>query len=153
MRILVVEDEKKLAAYIKKGLEENYFAVDVSHDGEEGLFMLNANDYDLAILDIMLPRKNGFEALREARRYGRNRSVLLLTAKDAIEDKAHGLDLGADGYLVNPFSVPGGLPCLPELTAHRIHQQKICIAGIYYEKSRFGINPHSDCGTRVGLPF
>jgi DNA-binding response OmpR family regulator len=78
MRILVVEDEKKLASYIKKGLEENHFAIDVSHDGEEGLFMLNTNEYDLVIL--------------------------LLTAKDAIEDKVCGLDLGADDYLIKPFS-------------------------------------------------
>ncbi len=104
MRILVVEDEKKLATYIKKGLEENHFAVDVSYDGEEGLFMLNNNEYDLAILDIMLPKKNGFEILKEVRNNGKDMPILLLTAKDAVEDKAHGLDLGADDYLVKPFS-------------------------------------------------
>ncbi|MEP9412242.1 MAG: response regulator transcription factor [Candidatus Brocadia sp.] len=104
MRILVVEDEKKLATYIKKGLEENHFAVDVSYDGEEGLFMLDTNEYDLVILDIMLPKKNGFEILKEARNNGKDMPILLLTAKDAVEDKAHGLDLGADDYLVKPFS-------------------------------------------------
>ncbi|MDO8140216.1 MAG: response regulator transcription factor [Candidatus Brocadiales bacterium] len=104
MRILVVEDEKKLASYIKKGLEENHFAVDTSYDGEEGLFMLNTSGYDLAILDIMLPKKNGFEILKEARNNGKDMPILLLTAKDAVEDKAHGLDLGADDYLVKPFS-------------------------------------------------
>ena len=101
MRILVVEDEKKLAPYIKKGLEENHFAIDVSHDGEEGLFMLNTNEYDLVILDILLPKKNGLEILLEARKNGKNIPILLLTAKDAVEDKAYGLDLGADDYLVN----------------------------------------------------
>lgn len=104
MRILVVEDEKKLATYIKKGLEENHFAVDVSFDGEEGLFMLNANEYDLVILDILLPKKNGLEILQEARNNGKKMPILLLTAKDAVEDKARGLDLGADDYLVKPFS-------------------------------------------------
>lgn len=104
MRILVVEDEIKLATYIKKGLEENHFAVDVSYDGEEGLFMLNTNEYDLVILDIMLPKKNGFEILKEVRNNGKDMPILLLTAKDAVEDKAHGLDLGADDYLVKHFS-------------------------------------------------
>lgn len=104
MRILVVEDEKKLATYIKKGLEENYFAVDVSYDGEEGLFMLNTNEYDLVILDILLPKKDGLEILREIRKNGKCMPILLLTAKDAVEDKALGLDLGADDYLVKPFS-------------------------------------------------
>ncbi|MFO0793402.1 MAG: response regulator transcription factor [Candidatus Brocadiaceae bacterium] len=104
MRILIVEDEKKLAAYIKKGLEENHFAVDVSYDGEEGLFMLNTNEYDLVILDIMLPGKNGLEILQAARKNGKDMPILLLTAKDAVEDKARGLDSGADDYLVKPFS-------------------------------------------------
>jgi len=104
MRILVVEDEKKLATYIKKGLEENHFAVDVSYDGEEGLFMLDTNEYDLVVLDILLPKKNGLEILQQVRKNGKDMPILLLTAKDAIEDKAHGLDLGADDYLVKPFS-------------------------------------------------
>ncbi len=104
MRILVVEDEKKLAAYIKKGLEENHFAVDVSHDGEEGFFLLNANEYDLVILDILLPKKNGLEVLQQARKNDKDMPILLLTARDAVEDKARGLDSGADDYLVKPFS-------------------------------------------------
>lgn len=104
MRILVVEDEKKLATYIKKGLEENHFAVDVSHDGEEGLFMLDTNEYDLVVLDILLPKKNGLEILQQVRKNGKDMPILLLTAKDAVEDKARGLDLGADDYLVKPFS-------------------------------------------------
>ncbi|HLE87815.1 MAG: hypothetical protein A2Z57_02150 [Planctomycetes bacterium RIFCSPHIGHO2_12_39_6] len=81
MRVLVIEDEKKLAAYIKKGLEENHFAVDVSYDGEEGLFMLNTNEYDLVIFDIMLPIKSGLEILQEARKNGKDMPILLLTAK------------------------------------------------------------------------
>lgn len=104
MRILIVEDEKRLASYIKKGLEENHLAVDVSYDGEDGLFMLNTNEYDLVVLDILLPKKNGLEILKEARKSGMNMPILLLTAKDAVEDRVHGLDLGADDYLVKPFS-------------------------------------------------
>ncbi len=104
MRILIIEDEKKLALYIKKGLEENHFAVDMSHDGEEGLFMLNTNEYDLVILDIVLPKKNGLEILQEARKNGKKMPILLLTAKDAVEERARGLDLGADDYVVKPFS-------------------------------------------------
>lgn len=104
MRVLIVEDEKKLAAYIKKGLEENHFAVDVNYDGEDGLFTLNSSEYDLVILDILLPGKNGLEILKEARKNGMNMPILLLTAKDSIEDKVRGLDLGADDYLVKPFS-------------------------------------------------
>lgn len=95
---------KKLAAYIKKGLEENHFAVDVSHDGEEGLFLLNANEYDLVILDILLPKKSGLEILQQARKNDKDMPILLLTARDAVEDKARGLDSGADDYLVKPFS-------------------------------------------------
>ncbi len=104
MRILIVEDEKRLAAHLKKGLEENHLAVDVSHDGEDGLFMLNTNEYDLVVLDILLPGKTGLEILKEARKSGMNMPIILLTAKDAVEDKVHGLDLGADDYLVKPFS-------------------------------------------------
>ncbi|MDN3511221.1 MAG: response regulator [Candidatus Jettenia sp.] len=104
MRILLVEDEKRLAAYIKKGLEENHLAVDVSYDGEDGLFMLNTNEYDLVILDILLSKKDGLEILKEARKNDMNMPILLLTAKDSVEDKVRGLDLGADDYLIKPFS-------------------------------------------------
>lgn len=104
MRILVIEDEKKLANYLKKGLEEHHFAVDTCNDGEERLFMINSHAYDLVVLDIMLPLMDGFEILRTARKSGLRMPFLLLTAKDAIEDKVRGLDLGADDYLVKPFS-------------------------------------------------
>lgn len=104
MRILLVEDEKRLAAYIKKGLEENHLAVDVSYDGEDGLFMLNTNEYDLVVLDILLPKKDGLEILKEARKNNMNMPIILLTAKDSVEDKVRGLDLGADDYLIKPFS-------------------------------------------------
>lgn len=103
MRILVVEDEKKVASFIKKGLEEESYAVDVSHDGEEGTFLAETNPYDLIILDIMLPKKNGLTALKELREKGINTPILLLTARGAVEDRVTGLNAGADDYLAKPF--------------------------------------------------
>lgn len=104
MRVLIIEDEKRLTSYIKKGLEENHLAVDVSYDGEDGLFMLHTNEYDIVVMDILLPGKTGLEVLKEVRKGGMNMPILLLTAKDTVEDKVRGLDLGADDYLVKPFS-------------------------------------------------
>lgn len=103
MRILVVEDEKKVASFVKKGLEEESYAVDVSHDGEEGGFLAETNPYDLIILDIMLPKKSGLSILRELRDKGINTPILLLTAKGSVEDKVTGLNAGADDYLAKPF--------------------------------------------------
>ncbi|MEK7850958.1 MAG: response regulator transcription factor [Deltaproteobacteria bacterium] len=103
MRILVVEDEKKVASFIKKGLEEESFAVDISYDGEEGSFLAETNPYDLIILDIMLPQKSGLAILRELRDKGINTPILLLTARGTVEDKVTGLNAGADDYLAKPF--------------------------------------------------
>jgi DNA-binding response OmpR family regulator len=106
MRVLLVEDEKKLAAFIKKGIEKKCgHAVDVIHDGEEGLFYAGAVDYDLIILDIMLPGKDGLTVLRELRRNGVKTPILLLTAKATIESKVEGLDSGSDDYLTKPFDL------------------------------------------------
>jgi heavy metal response regulator len=104
MRILVVEDEKKVASFLKKGLEEEYYAVDCAYDGEEALFMVEANDYDLVILDIMLPKLDGLEVLERVRGRGLTLPVLMLTAKDSIEDVVRGLDAGGDDYLTKPFA-------------------------------------------------
>jgi heavy metal response regulator len=104
MRILVVEDEKKVASFLKKGLEEEYYAVDCAYDGEEALFMMEANDYDLVILDIMLPKLDGLEVLERVRDKGLTLPVLMLTAKDSIEDVVRGLDAGGDDYLTKPFA-------------------------------------------------
>jgi DNA-binding response OmpR family regulator len=106
MRLLLVEDEKKLAAFIKKGLEKKCgHAVDVIYDGEEGLIYGGAVDYDLIILDIMLPRRSGLSVLRELRRQGLKTPILLLTAKTTIESKVEGLDSGSDDYLTKPFDL------------------------------------------------
>ncbi len=103
MRILLVEDEKKLAAVIKKGLEENGYSVDMAHDGEEGLYMAVNYPCDVIILDIMLPLMDGLKVLQNIRKKEITTPVLMLTAKDAIADKIEGLDRGADDYLTKPF--------------------------------------------------
>jgi heavy metal response regulator len=104
MRILVVEDDKGTARFIQKGLSEEGFMTDVVSGGEEGMFMATTEIYDLIVLDVMLPEVNGFEVLRGIRQKGVTTPVLFLTAKDEKEDIIHGLDLGADDYLVKPFA-------------------------------------------------
>jgi DNA-binding response OmpR family regulator len=104
MRILIVEDEESLADIIKKGLEEEGYAVDVAYNGEEGLFMAENEPSDLIILDIMLPVIDGMTILKRIRKAGINTPVLMLTAKDTIMDKVSGLDSGADDYLTKPFA-------------------------------------------------
>ncbi|MCW9095159.1 MAG: response regulator transcription factor, partial [Ignavibacteriaceae bacterium] len=104
MRILLVEDEKKVASFIKKGLEEEFYSVDAAYDGKEGLRLALMEEYDLIILDIMLPFKDGFTILQEIRNEKISIPVLFLTAKDTLSDKVHGLDSGADDYLPKPFA-------------------------------------------------
>jgi DNA-binding response OmpR family regulator len=104
MRILVVEDEKKLASVIKRGLEEQDYAVDLSHDGEDGLAMAQAEPYDLIILDVMLPGLDGLTVCRRLRAQRLNVPILILTARDTVEDRVAGLDSGADDYLIKPFA-------------------------------------------------
>jgi heavy metal response regulator len=104
MRILVVEDERRIAAFIKRGLEEEHYAVDVAYDGEEALDWAAVVDYDLIVLDVLLPKKDGIQVCRELRAQGNRVPVLMLTARDAIEDRVRGLDSGADDYLVKPFA-------------------------------------------------
>jgi two-component system copper resistance phosphate regulon response regulator CusR len=106
VRILVVEDEPKLAVAVKSGLENDGYEVDTAGTGEEGFFLVHTRSFDLIVLDVMLPGRNGFEVLATLRRHGNNTPVLLLTAKDAIEDRVRGLDAGADDYLVKPFAFP-----------------------------------------------
>ena len=104
MHILVVEDEKKVASFIQRGLEAEHYSVDVTHDGEEGFTRLFDGDYDLVILDVMLPKRDGLSLLREARKRGMQIPMLLLTARDTLADKVAGLDQGADDYLTKPFA-------------------------------------------------
>jgi heavy metal response regulator len=104
MRILVVEDEQKVASFIQKGLEEEGHAVDVALDGEDGLSKALDGVHDLVVLDIMLPKRDGLSVLREVRNRRLQTPVLLLTARDAVPDRVTGLDAGADDYLVKPFA-------------------------------------------------
>jgi len=104
VRILIVEDEKKTSAYLKKGLSENGFIVDVADQGEDGLRCALRIDYDLVILDIMLPKQDGWSVIAEIRRSGKQTPVLFLTARDTVQDRVKGLELGADDYIVKPFA-------------------------------------------------
>ncbi len=104
MRILVVEDEEKVASFIRRGLEEERYAVDVALDGEEGLELALASPYDLVILDLMLPKLDGLKVLQKLRAEPVAVPVLVLTARDNVGDKVRGLDLGADDYLTKPFA-------------------------------------------------
>jgi two-component system copper resistance phosphate regulon response regulator CusR len=104
MRILIIEDEGKAAAFLNKGLTESGFIADVAENGEDGLFKVLSLDYDLVILDAMLPRKDGWTVLAQMRQQHRSMPVLFLTARDAVSDRVKGLELGADDYLVKPYA-------------------------------------------------
>ena len=104
MRILVIEDEVKIAQFIKRGLKEEGYAVDVANDGEEGHFLLSSNEYDAIILDLMLPKIDGLTLCRTLRKEGNQTPIIMLTAKDTVKDKVKGLDSGADDYLPKPFA-------------------------------------------------
>lgn len=104
MRILVVEDERRLSNVMKNGLIEEGFAVDQAFDGEEGSYLAESENYDLIILDVMLPKIDGIHVCRELRKHNNKTPVLMLTAKSSLEDKVAGLDSGADDYLTKPFA-------------------------------------------------
>src|SRR5258708_6455789 len=103
MRILVVEDEPKVARALRQGLEAQQYQVTVAKTGEEGFYLANAETFDLVVLDLMLPGRDGLEILGTLRKRGLQTPLLILTARDAIEDRVLGLDAGADDYLVKPF--------------------------------------------------
>jgi DNA-binding response OmpR family regulator len=104
MRILLVEDEPRMANVIAKGLREQSYAVDVAPDGERGLYQTSINDYDVIILDVLLPHRDGYEVCRELRARGNTTPLLMLTARAAVDDRLEGFDAGADDYLTKPFS-------------------------------------------------
>jgi two-component system, OmpR family, copper resistance phosphate regulon response regulator CusR len=103
MRILLVEDEPNAAKMLAKGLRKQTYAVDVARDGQEAIYQASVNDYDLIILDVMLPLKDGFEVCGDLRARGSSVPILMLTARDAVQDRIAGLDTGADDYLTKPF--------------------------------------------------
>src|SRR5512132_1705590 len=106
MRVLVVEDERKVAKALREGLEAEHYDVRVACTGEEGFFLVNHESFDCVVLDLMLPGRGGLEVLTTLRRRGLQTPVLILTAKDTVDDRVHGLDSGADDYLVKPFAFP-----------------------------------------------
>ena len=106
LRVLVVEDERKVAKALQEGLESELYSVAVAHTGEDGFFRANSEQFDLIILDVMLPGRSGIEVLAALRRQEPRVPVLLLTARDSVEDRVSGLDAGADDYLVKPFAFP-----------------------------------------------
>lgn len=106
MRLLVVEDEPGIAAFLKQGLTEEGYAVDVAEDGDQGVEFALSAPYDAIVLDLLLPRKNGWEVCAELRRRSIRTPILMLTARGAVEDRVRGLDTGADDYLLKPFAFP-----------------------------------------------
>ena len=104
MKILIIEDDEKIINFLKKGLIEECYVVDSSTNGDEGLYLASVNEYDLILLDIMLPLKDGIEVCKELRASNNHTPIIMLTAKDSIEDKIKGLDIGANDYLAKPFS-------------------------------------------------
>ena len=123
MRVLLVEDHKPLVRALRQGLEEEGFAIDVAYDGEEGAFKAQTADYDVIILDLMLPKEDGLSLLQRWRRGGLQTHILVLTAKGSMEDKVHGLDLGADDYMTKPFELEELLARIRALV-RRNHQKK-----------------------------
>lgn len=138
MRLLIVEDENKTAAYLAKGLGENGFLVDVAHDGEDGLFQALQNHYDILVVDVMLPKLNGWEVVRKIREVRPDTRILFLTARDSIEDKVKGLELGADDYLIKPFAFSELLARIRTLLRRGSTQQtdKIIVADLIMDLIR-----------------
>jgi len=104
VRILVAEDDRPVASFLKKGLESEHYAVDIVPDGQEALYMAEEYDYDLLLLDLVLPKMDGLQVLRQIRNRKRNLPVLVLTGRTRVEDRVKGLDLGADDYMIKPFA-------------------------------------------------
>jgi heavy metal response regulator len=127
MRILVVEDEKKMVAFIKRGLKEAGYAVDTTDNGEEALFLAETNPYDLVILDIMLPVLDGIKVCRQLRQKRIDIPVLMLTARDDVDDKISGLDAGADDYLTKPFAFPEFLARVRALLRRKNTAKTTCV--------------------------
>src|SRR5262249_29258394 len=104
MRILLIEDNITTASFLMRGLKENYFIPDIAYDGREGLYMASNNCYEVIILDVMLPYMNGWELLVQIRQTNNTTPILFLTARDSVDDRVKGLNMGADDYLIKPFA-------------------------------------------------
>ena len=132
MRLLLVEDDARIARFVAKGLREQAYAVDVSATGEDALYQVAVNTYDLVILDVMIPAPDGFAVCRELRKSGQRMPILMLTARDAVEDRIAGLDHGADDYLTKPFEFRELLARLRALLRRsgELRPEKITIADL-----------------------
>src|SRR5438445_1436796 len=146
MRILVIEDEQKTAAFLSKGLREAGFVVDLARDGETGLELARATTFDLLIVDIMLPHKDGWDVVADLRRDGVRTPILFLTARDSVRDRVKGLELGADDYLVKPFAfaellarVRSVLRRAPQQQAERLHIDDLEIDMRRHKATRSGV--------------
>jgi two-component system, OmpR family, copper resistance phosphate regulon response regulator CusR len=148
MRVLVVEDEKPIASFIKKGLTEQGYAVDVAVDGDEALRFLDAFEFDLVVLDIMLPRYDGIEVCRTVRKRGLKVPILMLTARDTVEDRVMGLDSGADDYLVKPFAFAELLARLRALA-----RREPAVSGNTLEVGDLRLDTTTRQATREGKPI
>jgi two-component system copper resistance phosphate regulon response regulator CusR len=124
MKILLVEDDRNTVLFLQRGLEESGFVVDVANRGDEALELARTRDYELAILDVMLPGRNGWEVLRELRLAGKTWPVLFLTARDSVEDRVRGLESGADDYLIKPFAFAELLARIRTLLRRTPNQQQ-----------------------------
>ncbi len=131
MKILIIEDDIKIINFLKKGLEEECYSVDFSTNGDEGLYLASVNEYDLILLDIMLPIKDGMQVCKTLRASNNQTPIIMLTAKDSIEDKIKGLDIGANDYLAKPFSFAELLARIRvQLRTQNVTQTKILIADL-----------------------
>ncbi|HKQ06209.1 MAG TPA: response regulator transcription factor [Blastocatellia bacterium] len=148
MRILLVEDEPRVAHFVAKGLREQSYAVDIAADGEAALHQASSNAYELIILDVMLPLKNGFEVCQQMRAQGIKQPVLMLTARDAVEDRVTGLDCGADDYLGKPFDFKELLARIRALLRRRkeFWPETVQVADLV-------VNTSSHAVTRAGRPI
>lgn len=124
MRLLLIEDEAKIASFIQRGLKEHKYAIDLAEDGEQGLYLAEINTYDLIILDVMLPNMDGFEVCRKLREKQINAPILILTARSHVDDRVQGLDAGADDYLAKPFAFSEFLARIRALLRRRKYSRK-----------------------------
>jgi DNA-binding response OmpR family regulator len=148
MRILVVEDEKKTAAFVRKALQTEGFAVDVCANGHDALAALQANAFDAAVLDIMLPGRDGLSVLRQMREAGNQTPVLLLSARDAVNERVEGLNLGADDYLPKPFAIAELVARIRAL-GRRSGENKSAVLRV----GDLSLDLNTHCGQRGGKNF
>jgi DNA-binding response OmpR family regulator len=146
MRVLLVEDERKISTYVKRGLEEQGYAVDAAFTGLEALDWAEAADYDLIVLDILLPEMDGLTVCRELRKRGDQAAILMLTARDSVDDRVDGLDAGADDYLIKPFAIKELLARLRALSRRSVETPKSAVITV----SNLCLDPGSHSVTRSG---